>query len=82
VIRLSWLFFEAVTKQRQGKRKLFINAKAPRKAKQGAKGESSRFLKWFSLRAFFTPSRLCVKHFFGYRPVDFIITFTDLLPKH
>jgi hypothetical protein len=82
VIRLSWLFFEAVTKQRQGKRKLFINAKAPRKAKQGAKGESSRFLKWFSLRAFSTPSRLCVNHFIGYRIVNSIIAINDLLPKN
>ena len=38
------------------------NAKTPRKARKDAKGDYPRFLKWFSLRAFSTPSRLCVKY--------------------
>jgi hypothetical protein len=48
------------------------NAKMQRKAKKDAKGDYSRFLKGFSLRAFSTPSRLCVKYlqpFLGYKPV-------------
>ncbi|MDH3961638.1 MAG: hypothetical protein OET55_10265, partial [Desulfuromonadales bacterium] len=34
------------------------NAKTLRKAKKGAEGDCSRLLKWFSLRAFPTPSHL------------------------
>jgi hypothetical protein len=39
-----------------------INAKTLKKAKKDAKSDYTRFLKWFSLRAFFNPSRLCVKY--------------------
>jgi len=38
-----------------------INAKTLRKAKKDAKSGCYGFLKWFSLRAFSTPSLFCVK---------------------
>jgi len=41
------------------------NAKTLRKAKKDAKGNYALLFKLFSLRAFSTPLRLCVKYFFG-----------------